>query len=200
MCEAGVSSTSPSSRISSLEGQVHLLAVPEHLLLQRCFGTNPLLCQVWVQSWAPSDTGAGSMKWSTHLALSFNHVRSSRAECLNTSVLAGYWWLGHFAGTENVFVLKFSWTSTQCMWTVCLDLPAAGLEGEGQDCHGWSGAVPWAVGQKHCWKKTKWSWENWQEKKGRKFRELVSRIFVFALDHKARWDHLCEKTSLWRLI
>lgn len=116
-------------------------------------------------------------------------------------VLAGYWWLeGTLCWDWKCFVLKFSWISTRYVWTVCLDLPAAGLEGAGQGWHGWSGAMPWAMGQKHCWKKTKWSWENWQEKKERKLREMVSRIVVFALDHKARWDHLCEKTSLWRLI
>lgn len=108
MCETGVSSTSPSSWISSFKGRVHLLAVPEHLLLKRCFGTNPPSCQMGCVElcWAPLDAGchngADSMKLSKHLALSFTHIKISRAECLNT--LGTCWVL--VVGRNTVLGLK----------------------------------------------------------------------------------------------
>lgn len=196
MCEAGVSSTSPSSRISSLEGQVHLLAVPEHLLKGvQVQSLLPASCgcraELWLSQWGCS------MEWSTHSALSSATSRWAGLSVGMLWVLAGCWWLGCFAGIKNVLCLnspeQAHCVCGQCVWIFQL----LAWKGAG---HGWSGAGPWAMGQKHCWEKTKWSWENWQEKKERELRELVSRILVFALDHKARWDHLCEKTSLWRLI
>lgn len=106
-------------------GQLHLLAVPEHLWCERCCGTSPPWWQLWLRAGLTLPATVGP--WTdpdTWLCLS-TMAKLAGLSVYILEVLAGFWWLGH-CWDWKCFVLEFSWASTQC---VC---GHTAMDGEGQ--------------------------------------------------------------------
>lgn len=162
-------------------GQLHLLAVPEHLWCERCCGTSPPWWQLWLRAGLTLPATVGP--WTdpdTWLCLS-TMAKLAGLSVYILEVLAGFWWLGH-CWDWKCFVLEFSWASTQC---VCVDTLPWMERGSALGC-----------GTETLLGEHRMILRELAQKRASRLRELLSRIFGFALDHRARWDRLCEKASL----